>query len=250
MSGHSKWANIKHKKGKADAKRGKVFTRISKEITIASREGGGDADGNPRLRLAIQNARAVNMPNDNIVRAIKKGTGEIEGVNYEEITYEGYAPNGVAVILETVTDNKKRTVSEIRALMTKLGGNLGETNSVAWNFERKGVIVIKTNGKTEEQLFEIVIESGADDLEFDEESSRIICPMENFAIVNKFFEDKKFEVLEGKLEYIAKNTVNIATVEEAQKVMKFIDAFEDHDDVQNVFSNFEISDEIAEKIDF
>jgi len=250
MSGHSKWANIKHKKGKADAKRGKVFTRISKEITIASREGGGDADGNPRLRLAIQNARAVNMPNDNIVRAIKKGTGEIEGVNYEEITYEGYAPNGVAVILETVTDNKKRTVSEIRALMTRLGGNLGETNSVAWNFERKGVIVIKTNGKTEEQLFEIVIESGADDLEFDEESSRIICPMENFAIVNKFFEDKKFEVLEGKLEYIAKNTVNIATVEEAQKIMKFIDAFEDHDDVQNVFSNFEISDEIAEKIDF
>lgn len=250
MSGHSKWANIKHKKGKADAKRGKVFTRISKEITIASREGGGDPDGNPRLRLAIQNARAVNMPNDNITRAVKKGTGEIEGVAYEEITYEGYAPNGVAVILETVTDNRKRTISEIRALMTRLGGNLGEANSVAWNFERKGVVVIKTNGKTEDELFEKVIESGADDLEFDDESSRIICPMENFAIVNKFFEDNKFEIIEGKLEYIAKNTVNIDTVGDAQKVMKFIDAFEDHDDVQNVFSNFEISDEIAEKIDF
>jgi YebC/PmpR family DNA-binding regulatory protein len=248
MAGHSKWANIKHKKGKADAKKGKVFTRISKEITISSREGGGDPDGNPRLRLAIQNARAVNMPNDNITKAIKKGTGEIEGVNYEEITYEGYAPNGVAVILETVTDNRKRTVSEIRALMTKLGGNLGESNSVAWNFERKGVISIKTNGKTEDELFELVLEAGADDLEFDEDS-RIICAMENFAIVNKFFEEQKFEIIEAKLEYIAKNIVNISSVEDAKKVMKFIDAFEDHDDVQNVFSNFEIEDAIAEQLE-
>jgi len=249
MAGHSKWANIKHKKGKADAKRGKVFTRISKEITIASREGGGDPDGNPRLRLAIQNARAVNMPNDNITRAIKKGTGEIEGVAYEEITYEGYAPNGVAVILETVTDNKKRTVSEVRALMSKHGGNLGETNSVAWNFERKGAITINTNGKTEDELFETVLEAGADDIEYNEDTSRIICPMENFAIVNKYLEENKFEIAEAKLEYIAKNIVNITNVADAQKVLKFIDVFEDHDDVQNVFYNFEIDDSIAEQLD-
>lgn len=248
MAGHSKWANIKHKKGKADAKRGKIFTRISKEITIAAREGGGDPDGNPRLRLAIINARSVNMPNDNITRAIKKGTGEIEGVSYEEVTYEGYAPNGVAVILETVTDNKKRTVSEIRSMMSKYGGNLGESNSVAWNFERKGVISIATKNKSEDELFEFVLESGADDLEYDEETSRVICPMDQFAVVNKFFEEKEFEITEAKLEYIAKNTVNIASIEDARKVLKFIDIFEDHDDVQNVFSNFEIDDSIAEEL--
>lgn len=248
MAGHSKWANIKHKKGKADAKRGKIFTRISKEITIAAREGGGDPDSNPRLRLAIINARSVNMPNDNITRAIKKGTGEIEGVSYEEVTYEGYAPNGVAVILETVTDNKKRTVSEIRSMMSKYGGNLGESNSVAWNFERKGVISIATKNKSEDELFEFVLESGADDLEYDEETSRVICPMDQFAVVNKFFEEKEFEITEAKLEYIAKNTVNIASIEDARKVLKFIDIFEDHDDVQNVFSNFEIDDSIAEEL--
>ncbi len=248
MSGHSKWANIKHKKGRADAKRGKVFTRISKEITIAAREGGGDPDGNPRLRLAIQNARSVNMPNDNIIRATKKGTGEIEGVTYEEITYEGYAPNGVAIILETVTDNKKRTVSEVRAMMSRHGGNLGESNSVAWNFERKGVITIATKGASEEELFDVVLEAGADDLEYDEENSRVICPMDQFAIVNKFFEGKDFEITEAKLEYIPQNTVEITTVEQAQKILKFIDVCEEHDDVQNVFSNFEIDDSIVEQL--
>lgn len=249
MAGHSKWANIKHKKGRADAKRGKIFTRISKELTIASREGGSDADSNPRLRLAIQNARSVNMPNDNIIRAIKKGTGEIEGVTYEEITYEGYAPNGIAIILETVTDNKNRTVSEIRALMSRNGGNLGETNSVAWNFERKGVVTIATKELSEEELFEIVLESGAEDLEYDDENSRVICPMEQFSVVNKFFEDKNFEITEAKLEYIAKNTVDIPTVEAAQKILKFIDVLEEHDDVQNVFSNFEIDDSIAAELE-
>ncbi|MGE5479931.1 MAG: YebC/PmpR family DNA-binding transcriptional regulator [Chloroflexota bacterium] len=249
MSGHSKWANIKHKKGKADAKRGKVFTRISKEITVAAREGGGDVDSNPRLRLAVLNGKAVNMPNDNITRAIKKGTGEIEGATYEEITYEGYAPNGVAVILETMTDNKKRTVSEIRSMFGKLGGNLGETNSVAWNFNRKGVVTIKTLGKSEEELLDHVLESGAEDLEYDEESSRILCPMEDFAQMNKYFMENGFEIEEAKLEYIAQNTVKIETVEDARKVMRFIDAFEDHDDVQNVFSNVEIDDEIAEQLD-
>jgi YebC/PmpR family DNA-binding regulatory protein len=249
MSGHSKWANIKHKKGRADAKRGKVFTRISKEITIAAREGGGDPSGNPRLRLAMQNARAVNMPNDNIVKAVKKGTGEIEGVNYEEIVYEGYAPNGVAVLLETVTDNKNRTVAEIRSLMTKHGGNLGEAGSVAWNFERKGVISIATNGKTEDELMEVVLEADAEDLEYDEETVRIISSMENFNIVNKYLEDNKFNITEAKLEYIPKNVVTLTEVNSVQKVLKFIDIFEDHDDVQNVFSNFEIDDSIADKIE-
>ena len=249
MSGHSKWANIIHKKGRADAKRGKVFTRISKEITIAAREGGGDPDGNPRLRLAMQNARSVNMPNDNIIRAIKKGTGEIEGVNYEEIIYEGYAPNGIAVILETVTDNKKRTVSEIRALMSRNGGNLGEANSVAWNFERKGVISLSTNGVSEDELLEVILESGADDLEYDEETSRIICAMEEFSNVNKYLEDKHYQVTEAKLEYLPKTTVKINTVDEARKILRFIDVFEDHDDVQNVFSNFELDDKVAEELE-
>ena len=249
MSGHSKWANIKHKKGRADAQRGKIFTRISKEITISAREGGGDPAGNPRLRLAMQNARAVNMPNDNITKAIKKGTGEIEGVQYEEIVYEGYAPNGVAVLLETVTDNKNRTLPEIRSLMSKHGGNLGEAGSVAWNFERKGVISISSNGKSEDELMEIVLNADADDLEYDDDTSRIISTMENFSIVNKYLEDNNFKIVEAKLEYIAKNIVNLTDVSVAQKVLKFIDIFEDHDDVQNVFYNFSIDDSIADKIE-
>ncbi len=194
MSGHSKWANIKHRKGRQDAKRGKVFTRIAKEITIAAREGGGDPDINPRLRLAMQNGRAVNMPSDNITRAIKKGTGEIEGVNYEEHTYEGYAPNGVAVILETVTDNKNRTVAEIRSKFVKMGGNLGETNSVAWNFDRKGVITVKTGGISEDDFLDHVLASDAEDMEYDAETTRVITPMENFAVANKYFEEHGMDI--------------------------------------------------------
>lgn len=249
MAGHSKWANIKHRKGKQDAKRGKIFTRIAKEITIAARDGGSEPDSNPRLRLAIQSARAVNMPSDNINRAIKKGTGELDGQNYEEITYEGYAPFGVAVVIETVTDNRVRTVAEVRAVFNKQGGNMGETNSVMWNFNRMGVFTINTNGKSEDELFETVIEAGAEDLEYDEESSRIICPMEAFNTVNTYLNENKFEITEGKLEYIASNTTPIGTEDEARKIMKFIDAMEDLDDVQNVYANFDISDEIMEKLD-
>jgi YebC/PmpR family DNA-binding regulatory protein len=249
MSGHSKWANIKHRKGKQDAKRGKIFTRLGKEITISAREGGGDPDANPRLRLAVQTARAANMPMDNINRAIKKGTGEAEGANYEEITYEGYGPNGVAVIIECVTDNRVRTVAEVRACFNKQGGNMGETNSVAWNFGRKGVFAINTNGKSEEELFEIVVESGAEDLEYDEESSRIICAMESFNSVNKYLNENKFEITEGKLEYLPQNMVEINTVDEAKKVIRFSDAMEDLDDVQNVYSNFDISEEIMAALD-
>jgi len=248
MSGHSKWSTIKHKKAAKDAKRGKIFTRLGKEITISSREKGGDPDSNPRLRLAVQNAKAANMPAENIKRAIQKGTGELEGVNYEEITYEGYGPGGVAVILETVTDNKNRTYAEIRSQFGKLGGNLGESNSVAWNFDRKGVIVIQTNGKSEDDLLETVLDAGADDMEYSEEESRIICTMESYGEVNKYFNDKGFAVLESKLEYIPKTTMEITNVEDARKVMKFLDHFEDHDDVQNLFSNTEIDDEIMDKI--
>lgn len=248
MSGHSKWANIKHRKGRQDAKRGKMFTRIGKEITIAAREGGGDPEANPRLRLAVQNARSVNMPSDNITRAIKRGTGEIDGISYEEIMYEGYAPNGVAVILETVTDNKKRTVSEIRSTFTKHSGNLGEPNSVAWNFERKGVITVKTNGKSEDDILEHVMESGAEDMEYSEEMTRIICTLDTFTEANKYFEANGFELEESKVEYLAQNMVKITDINDARKVLKFMEIIEDQDDVQNVFANFDIDDSLVEEI--
>ncbi len=249
MSGHSKWANIKHRKGRQDALRGRIFTRIGKEITIAAREGGGDIDTNSRLRLAVQNGKAVNMPSDNITRAIKKGTGEIEGVNYEEFTYEGYAPNGVAAIVETVSDNKNRTVANIRSLFTKMGGNLGETNSVLWNFDRKGIILVQSNGLSEDDLMNHVLECGADDMEYDEEETRIVCPMGEFANVCKYFEGNGFTLGESKLEYVAQNTVKIESVERARKLMRFIEVFEDNEDVQNIYTNADISDEIAEQLD-
>lgn len=248
MSGHSKWANIKHRKGRQDAKRGKMFTRIGKEITIAAREGGGDPESNPRLRLAIQNARSVNMPSDNITRAIKRGTGEIEGVRYEESMYEGYAPNGVAVILETVTDNKKRTVSEVRSTFTKHGGNLGEPNSVAWNFERKGVISVKTDDRSEDDILEHVLESGAEDMEYSEDITRIICPIDSFTEANKYFEDNGFNIEESKVEYLPQNMVKIENINDARKVLKFMEVIEDHDDVQNVYANFDIDDQLVEEI--
>lgn len=250
MSGHSKWANIKHRKGRQDAKRGKIFTRLGKEVTISAREGGGDIEGNPRLRLAVQNARAANMPGENIKRAIQRGTGEIEGVNYEEIRYEGFGPLGISVIMEAVTDNKNRTVAELRSQFSKLGGNLGESNSVAWNFVRKGVVTMKTNNISEDEYLEHVLESGADDLEYDEEQTRVICAMENYAIVNKYFSDnKKFEIEESKLEYLPNDFVKIDNVNDAKKVLRFIENFEEHDDIQNVYANFDIDDSILEQID-
>jgi YebC/PmpR family DNA-binding regulatory protein len=249
MSGHSKWANIKHRKGRQDAKRGKVFTRLAKEITIAAREGGGDVDANPRLRLAVMSARAVNMPSDNIQRAIKRGTGEIEGITYEELTYEGYAPAGVAVICEVVTDNKNRTVAELRSQFGKLGGTLGESNSVMWNFDRKGVVTVKTAGISEDTMLEHILDSGADDMEYDEESTRILSAMENFGLVNKYCEEKKFERTEAKLEYIAKSVVKVESIIDARKVLKFIETMEEHEDIQNIYANFEIDDEMMEKIE-
>ncbi|MEN6294696.1 MAG: YebC/PmpR family DNA-binding transcriptional regulator [Chloroherpetonaceae bacterium] len=249
MSGHSKWANIKHKKGKKDAQRGKVFTRLAKEITIGAREGGGDVDSNSRLRLAVLNARALNMPNDNIQRAIKRGTGEIEGSTFEEYTYEGFAPGGVSVILEVATDSKNRTVSEVRSLFTKYGGNMGDSNSVSWNFTRAGVITVATDGKSEDEMLEIALEAGGNDMEYDEESTRIICPIENYGIVNKYLQDHNFNIQESKLEYLPNSYAKISDVNEAKKIMRFIEVLEDYDDTQNVFTNFEVDESIEDQLD-
>lgn len=236
MSGHSKWATIKRKKAANDAARGKVFTKIIKEITIAARDGGGDPAGNPRLRLAIDNAKSNNMPQENITRAIKKGTGELEGVRYEEINYEAYAPHGIAVIIECVTDNRNRTVAELRHLISKNGGNMGESGSVAWMFERKGVILVHKENHTEDELMELVIEAGGDDLQDEGEFFEIISTVQNFENVRKTLESKGYKIDSASLSYIAKNLVGLDE-KASESVLKFLENIEEHDDVQNVYSN-------------
>ena len=241
MSGHSKWATTKRKKAVIDSKRGKAFTKIIKEITIAAREGGGDPVGNPRLRLAIDNAKAVNMPADNIDRAIKKATGELEGVSYVELTYEGYGPAGVAVIVEVATDNKNRTVAEVRHIFSKNGGSMGEGGSVAWMFEKKGVVTLPRQGKSEDDLMEIILDAGADDLQTEEDFFIIQTSIESFETVRKAVADKNLSIENASLQWIAKNTINVAG-EDAEKVIKLIESMEDCDDVQNVFTNADIDD--------
>ncbi|MBI5404454.1 MAG: YebC/PmpR family DNA-binding transcriptional regulator [Ignavibacteriae bacterium] len=236
MSGHSKWATIKRKKASTDAARGKVFTKIIKEITISARDGGGDPAGNPRLRLAIASAKSANMPQDNITRAIKKGTGELEGVSYEEITYEAYAPHGIAVMIECVTDNRNRTVAELRHMISKHNGNLGESGSVAWMFERKGVVTIAKENHTEDEVMEIILDAGADDLKTEEEFFEVISNIENFEKVRKAIEDKKFKIENASMQQIAKNLVELDE-KGAADVVKFLEVVEEHDDVQNIFSN-------------
>ncbi len=204
MSGHSKWATIKRKKAATDSARGKVFTKIIKEITIASRDGGGDPDANPRLRLAIQTAKSNNMPQENITRAIKKGTGELEGVRYEEITYEAYAPGGIAVIIESVTDNKNRTVAELRHLISKKNGNLAESGSVSWMFERKGVVNVEKENVKEDDLMEVILDAGADDLKSEGDYYEVIAPIENFEKVRKAIEDKSYKIESASIQYLAK----------------------------------------------
>lgn len=242
MSGHSKWATIKRKKAALDAKRGKIFTRLIKEITIAARQGGGDADGNPRLRLAVDNAKAANMPADNIDRAIKKATGELEGASYHEVIYEGYGPGGVAILVEAATDNKNRTVAEMRHVFTKNNGSLGESNSVAWMFERKGVVTVKRNNKTEDEMMEIIFDAGAEDLHTEEEFFEITSAIDSFENVRKTVAAKNLEVENASLQWIAKNTVAVAG-SDAEKVMHLIESLEDCDDVQSVFSNADIMGE-------
>ncbi|MDD4013445.1 MAG: YebC/PmpR family DNA-binding transcriptional regulator [Candidatus Omnitrophica bacterium] len=249
MSGHSKWATIKHKKGALDAKRGKVFTKIIREITVAAREGGGNQDANPRLRLAVQKAKDANMPADNIDRAIKKGTGELEGVSYENISFEGYAPGGVAVIADVLTDNRNRTTSEVRSIFTKRGGNMAGAGSVAFQFEKKGVFMVKRSDFKEEDLFNIVLDVGADDMTSDEEFYEVTCPPQDFDKVRTGLLKAKVKVESSELGMMPKNTVKVEDPETAKKVMNLVNDLEDHDDVQNVYTNFDIPDEILKQIE-
>ncbi|PJB78013.1 MAG: YebC/PmpR family DNA-binding transcriptional regulator [Acidobacteria bacterium CG_4_9_14_3_um_filter_49_7] len=241
MSGHSKWANIKHKKGREDVKRGKIFTRLIKEITIAARLGGGDESANPRLRSAIATGKAANMPADNIKRAIMKGTGELEGVSYEEATYEGYGPGGVAVIVECLTDNRNRTTPEIRHLFGKYNGNLGENGSVSWMFNRKGNITIEKEKIDEEALFEIVVDNGGEDVLDEGETWGVYSEVEEFENVREALENAGVEMREACLSMIPTTTTQVEG-KKLQSMLKLLDAFEDHEDVQNVWSNMDFDE--------
>ena len=241
MSGHSKWHSIKHKKGALDAKRGKLFTKFIKEITVAARSGGGDPEGNARLRKAILDAKAGNMPNDTIERAIRRGTGEEEGVNYEEITYEGYGPGGVALMIQSMTDNRNRTVAEIRHIFSKNGGNLGESGSVGWMFEKKGYIVVDKSAKSEEELFDLAIEAGADDLRDDEDTFEIITSPDAFDGVLTAVKGAGIEPQVAEVEMVPQNYIRLEGGD-ARQMLKLMEALEDHDDVQKVSANFDISE--------
>ncbi len=242
MSGHSKWHSIKHKKGAADAKRGKIFTRLTREITVAARDGGGDADMNARLRKAVSDAKAANMPNDNIDRAIKRGTGELEGVSYDEITYEAYGPGGVAILIETMTDNRNRTVAELRHLLSKNNGNLGESGSVSYMFDRKGYIVVDKSKRSEEELFEIAIEAGAEDLRDDGDNFEIYTEQGSFEDVKKAVEAAGIEPEVAEISMIPQTFVRVEGAD-AQQMLKLYDVIDDHDDVQNVYANFDIDED-------
>jgi YebC/PmpR family DNA-binding regulatory protein len=242
MSGHSKWHTIKHKKGALDAKRGKIFTKLIKEITVAARTGGsGDIDANARLRKAVSDAKGQNMPNDTIDRAIKRGTGELEGVNYDEITYEGYGIGGVAVLLETMTDNRNRTVAEIRHLFSKNGGNLGEAGSVAWMFDRKGLIIVNKDAKPEDELFELALEAGADDMQDDGEVFEIYTSQESFNDVHDALQKAGLPMESAEVSMIPQNYIKLEG-EDAKKMLKLYDALDDNDDVQKIFANFDIDE--------
>ncbi len=242
MSGHSKWHTIKHKKGATDAKRGKIFTKMIKEITVAARTGGsGDVDSNARLRKAVTDAKAVNMPNDTIDRAIKRGSGELEGANYDEITYEGYGIGGVAVLVETMTDNRNRTVAEIRHIFSKNGGNLGEAGSVAWMFDKKGYYVVDKAAKSEEELFEIAIEAGADDMQDEGDVFEIFTSPDNFEAVGDALKAAGIEPQASEISMIPQNYIRLEGGD-ARSMMKLYDALDDNDDVQKVYANFDIDE--------
>ena len=248
MSGHSKWATIKRKKGKTDAERGKKFTRLIKELTTAAREGGGDPDGNPRLRTAIASAKAENMPADNIKRGILKGTGELPGVTYEAATYEGYGPGGVALYLETLTDNKNRMVAEIRHTLTKYGGNLGASGCVAWMFDKRGVITIETESTDEDTLMEVALEAGADDITSDTGAFEVIMEAGVLDDVRTAIEGKGIKIETAEVTMIPQNTTKLTNEGEAKSMLKMIDILEDNEDVQKVYSNFDIDQDLLEKL--
>jgi len=246
MSGHNKWSTIKHKKAATDAKRGKIYTRIVKEIILAAKSGGGDPDMNPRLRTAINSAKAANMPRDNIERAVKRGTGEIEGAAFEEITYEGYGHNGVGIVVDVMTDNKNRTVAELRHTFSKYGGNLAETGAVSWNFEQKGYFNVPAVGLDEDEFMMQALEAGAEDIELNEDYFDIYTSPTDFHTVLANFESIGFPVENAELTKVPKNTINADDV--ASKLMRLIDMLEDLDDVQKVYANFELSDEVMEAL--
>ena len=246
MSGHNKWSTIKHKKGAADAKRGKIFTKLIKEITVAAKLGGGDPNGNPRLRTAVDKAKAENMPKDNIERAIKKGTGELEGVTYEEIVYEGYGPGGVAVLVECMTDNRNRTVGEVRSTFTKCNGNMGETGCVSWMFDKKGLIVFAKSADFE-KLFETALEAGAEDVTDEEEQYEVLSDPSSFIEVRTTLENAGFKYESAEITMIPQTMVKLDG-KNAENMLKLMDRMEDNDDVQNVYANFDISVEEMEKL--
>lgn len=248
MSGHSKWSTIKRKKGAVDAKRGKIFTKLIKELTVAARMGGGDAEGNPRLRTAVAAAKAENMPKDNIERAIKKGTGELEGAIYEEITYEGYGPGGIAVLVECMTDNKNRTVADVRSFFSKSGGNLGEFGCVGWMFDKKGLILVDKTIISEEELMDVALEAGAEDVVEEESEFQVLTAPEDFDAVRETLAEKGVSFLEESISMIPQNVVEVSDVKVARQLLKLLENIEEHDDVQNVYANFDIPDEIMEEV--
>jgi YebC/PmpR family DNA-binding regulatory protein len=245
MSGHSKWSTIKHKKGAADAKRGKVFTRVIKEITVAARLGGGDPDSNPRLRSAITSAKSENMPKENIERAIKKGTGELEGVNYEEVSYEAYGPGGVAVLVECLTDNKNRAVADLKHIMDRHGGSIGEPGCVAWIFKKRGLIVLDRESVDEEKLLELALDAGAEDVQEEESTFEIHTEPSNFEVVRKAVEEAGFTYEMAEVSMVPQNTVRLEG-KQAQQMLNLMEALEDSDDVNNVYANFDIPDDVIE----
>lgn len=247
MSGHSKWSSIKHKKGATDAKRGKIFSKLNKEITIAARMGGGDPAMNPRLRTAMQAAKSENMPKDNIGRAIKKGTGELEGVDYEEVIYEGYGPGGAAVFIESLTDNKKRAVAGIRHIFSKAGGNLGANGCVAWMFDKKGYIVVEREKVDEEVLMEIAIDAGAEDVREDGANYEIITALEDFATVKEAIDEKSIPYIAAEITMLPQSTLKIEG-KEAEQMIRLMETFEECEDVQKAFTNADIPDEIMDSI--
>ena len=248
MSGHSKWHSIRHKKGATDAKRGKIFSRLNKELMVAARMGGGDPSANPRLRQAIAAAKAENMPKDNIERAIKKGTGELEGVNYEEYVYEGYAPGGVALLIEVMTDNKNRAAADVRYIFNKRGGSLGEAGCVAWIFDKKGLIIFDQNQVDEDEVLEVALEAGADDVITTEDQYEVHTELSAFESAKQAFDGEGLRYIMAEITMMPQNTVKVDDEAQAVQVLKLMDAIEDADDVQKVYANFDIPDEILQRI--
>jgi YebC/PmpR family DNA-binding regulatory protein len=248
MSGHSKWHSIKHAKGAADAARGKAFARLARQIEVAARAGGGDMEGNPSLRTMVQKARDASMPKDNIERAIKRGTGELEGVTYENITYEGYATNGVAVYVETLSDNRNRTGSEIKNVFTRNGGSLSEPGAVAWQFERKGVLVVDKAAATEDDLMLAALEAGADDIADLGDTWQVTTPPSDLHVIRTALEEAGITVTSADLTMLPTTTVELDEASKAKSVLRVIDALEEHDDVQNVYANFDIPDHVLQAV--